>query len=138
MNVKRRKGNHKMDEKQKEWDKQVSSNFGAREFLRFLAAFFAWIFLGVAASIILRSTLVFLIFFLTAFAFFSVASRWKWAYKILRKILGNKNLPIEPMPRIHMRSLTQRLPWYSYLPGILLLLLSLLLAYLFIKYYLLK
>jgi hypothetical protein len=88
-----------MDEEQREWQKQLAKNFGLREYIRFMAAFIVWIFLGVALCIILGSIVPFIVFLLAPFAF--AGPRWKPAYSLLRLILGNKNLPIDPMPRAH-------------------------------------
>ena len=124
-----------MNEEQKEWQKQFSSNFGAREYVRFAIAFVACIFAGVALAILLRSVVAFYIFLFVAFAFPLLGSRWKPTYSIFRWILGNKNIPLEPMPHRPLGLPVQKRPWWSYLPGIWWLLIVLVLLFLVIRYF---
>ena len=124
-----------MDEERQAWHKQFGSNFGAREYVRFAVVFIIWMFLGGALSIILGSSVVIIMFLFAAFTWAAVSSRWKPAYSLLRIILGNKNLPTEPMPPGTLKSPTQKRPWWSYLPTIWWLLLDLLLLYFVIRYF---
>ena len=123
-----------MDDKRKAWHTQFGSNFGAREYIRFSCVFILWMFLGVALSILLRSSTPILIFMFITFGFAVVATRWKPAYSFLRIILNNENLPAEPLPFIRTKSLQPR-QWWSYLPGLWWLLIDLILLYAVIKYF---
>jgi len=132
-----------MDEEQKEWQKQFWTNFGATEYIRFSCSFGLWMFLAVALALTL--SLVFNIpeivggflittFLIAAFTFSIVSRTWRPAYNILRKILGNKDLPTEPIPHSTIKIPRQPLPWYGYLPGIWGWLMGLALLYVIIKY----
>lgn len=122
-----------MNEEQKEWYRRYSTSFGVREFIRFGCAFFIWMFLGVALTIIFRSSTMLTLFLIIPFLFAIVAQRWKPAYLLLRKKWGNENLPLEPMPRSTVKIHRQPLPWYGYLPGIWGWLILLLLLYIIWK-----
>jgi uncharacterized membrane protein HdeD (DUF308 family) len=129
-----------MDDEQKKWHEQFSENFGAREYVRFSCLFVLWMFLPAGLALVFNNSGIIAVFLITAFlvvAFtFSIISRtWKPAYAVLRKILGNKNLPVEPMPRSTMKIPRQPRPWWSYLPGLWFFMLTLLLFYLAIKYF---
>jgi hypothetical protein len=118
-----------MDDKQKEWYEQYSVSFGAREFFRFGCVFFIWMFMGIVLTFMFRSSTMLILFLVFPFMFAIVAQRWKPAYLLLRKIWGNENLPLEPMPRSTVKIHRQPLTWYGYLPGIWGLLMLLLLLY---------
>lgn len=99
-----------MDDKRNEWSKRFNKNYGVRELLGFSGAFGIWISLGVAISVALAvrgyaaGEYVFLIFLIAFFMFPIIARTWAPAYKLLRKILENANLPTEPMPRSTIRT----------------------------------
>jgi len=128
-----------MNEERNKWSKQLSSNFGAKEFLRFGCAVMIWLFIGLAISIPIGvagyswASMIFVIFLSTILVFPFVTRRWKPAYSLLRKILGNKNLPSEPMPYSIVKIPRQPLPWWGYLFGIWFLLLDLLILYIILK-----
>jgi len=115
-----------MDNEQKKWEKKFWENFGIIEYLRLGCAIVIWNLLLIALSITIPSifgrdstVIIFsTIFFVTLFAFVLLTRRWRPAYLLFRKILGNKNLPAEPMPRSTIKMPRQPLPWYGYLPGI--------------------
>ena len=123
-----------MDEGQREWSRQFNSNFGGKEFLRFSCVFYIWGFLGLALALILGFQAILFIFLFIAFAFLVATRRWKPAYLVFRKILGNKNLPTEPMPLAHIELPREPRPWWSFLPGLWGLLMVLILGYLVIRY----
>ena len=130
-----------MDEKRREWRRQQSANFGAREFVRFGCAFIGWTFLGVAIGVALEvhdypgGQLVTGIFLLTAVMFPLVSLKWKPPYTILRRILGNENLPTEPMPRLSVRPRAEPRPRWFYLWVAWRWLINLLLLYAVIRYF---
>ena len=129
-----------MDEEQKEWRKRYTSNIGAKEVLRLGCAMILWIFIGVGMSVLFASRgysnsfIFFVIFFIMLFVFPFIAYSREPMYSLLRKILGNENLPIEPMPRSTMKIPRQPLPWWAYLPGIWGWLMGLALLYAVIRY----
>ncbi|HXD09402.1 MAG TPA: hypothetical protein VN653_05005 [Anaerolineales bacterium] len=129
-----------MNDEQKEWYKQYSSNLGAKEILRLGCAIMLWIFigLGISTSFALagysNSSIIIVIFFIMLFVFPSIAYSRKPMYSLLRKILGNKILPVEPMPHSTMKIPRQPLAWYGYLPGIWGWLMGLALLYAVIRY----
>jgi hypothetical protein len=123
-----------MNDEQRKWKKQYSSCFGTREFLRLAIAILAWIFAGLAISSIVGSSTIFIAFFFVLFLFSFVSPRWKPAYSLLRKIIGNQNLPTEPLSHTVAKSSSQARVWWSYIPSIWWVLLDLILLYLVIKY----
>ena len=122
-----------MDEEQRKWSHQYSSNLGAREFLRFGCTFLLWLLIGPALSLTLGNVVYFLIFLVGVFVFPFLARRQP-AYSLLRLIFGNKNLPYEPMPGGIRKTQSAPRPWWSYLPGIRGWLMFLLLLSFAIKY----
>ena len=135
-------GANKMDEEQKNWRQQYTSNIGVREVLRLGFAFVIWIlilivlsipfgFAGYSSSSI--SWIFSTILVITILAFPFIAFSWKPAYSLLRKILGNKNLPTEPRPHSIVKIPRRPLPWWGYLFGIWFLLLDLLILYIILK-----
>ena len=127
-----------MNEERNKWSKQFSSNVGARELLRLGCFIVIWMLLaGALSSIFYTSQLIqlllFTIFLISLFAFAIVSQTWKPAYSLLRKIVGNKNLPSEPMHPSTVKIPRQRLPWWGYLFGIWFLLLDLLILYIILK-----
>ncbi len=125
-----------MDDERKAWQKQFTSNFGAREFVRFMAALIVWIFVGVAVGVALRSPLVFVLLLFTGFVSPLSIYYSRRAYRIFRFILGNPNLPTEPMPRAKVKAPHEPRPWWSFIPGIWFWILTLALLYLAIRYFL--
>ena len=123
-----------MNEEQKEWYRRYWASFGVREFLRFGCVFFIWMSIGVALTFMFRSSTMLTLFLIIPFLFAIVTQRWKPAYFLLRKIWGNENLPLEPMPRSTVKTHCQPLPWYGYLPGIWGWLMLLLLLYIIWKW----
>lgn len=116
----------------KAWEQQFGNNFGAKELLRFLGVLAGWLFLGLGISLVTRDYAIFFPFLITAFAFPFACMRWKPAYMLLRMILGNENIPIEPRPhRGFGRS--GRPIWWTLSSGIWLWLLVFLLIYLVIR-----
>jgi len=127
-----------MNEERNKWNKQFSSNIGARKLLRLGCFVVIWILLAGALSSIFYTSqriqiLLFTIFLIALFAFAIFSQTWKPAYSLLRKIFGNKNLPGEPMPHSTVKIPRQRLPWWGYLFGIWFLLLDLLILYIILK-----
>jgi hypothetical protein len=123
-----------LDDEQKKWQKQYASNFGTREFIRLAVAIVAWIFLGLAISTIVGSSAIFAVFFIALFGFAIISSRWGPTYYLLRRIIGNDNLPTEPFPRTLIMFSKQPRPWWSYLPSLWWLLLDVILLVLVIRY----
>jgi len=130
-----------MSDEQKEWSKQYTSNIGAREFLRLSCAIVTWIFLGAGVSVLFGlagydslSSIVFGIFFVALFVFAFISPRRKQTYLLLRKILGNENLPAEPMPRSTVKISRKPLPLLYYVLAIWRWILGLLVLYFIIKY----
>jgi magnesium-transporting ATPase (P-type) len=124
-----------MDEEQRKWQKQYSSHMGAREFLILIGAIMGWVLIGALISVMTNSFAVFLIFFVSMLVFAVVSTRWKPAYSILYKLLGNKNLPTEPFPRAFSLHSRQQRVWWSYLPGLWWLILVVILLLLVIRYF---
>ncbi|HLO17989.1 MAG TPA: hypothetical protein VK206_24375 [Anaerolineales bacterium] len=129
-----------MDDKRKQWSEQFNKNLGVRELLRFSCASGIWISLGIAISVAIavtgytRSEYAFLLFLITFFIFPIIAMTWLPAYTLFRKILGNENLPAEPMPRPTVKISRQPLPLLYYVLAIWRWILGLLVLYFIIKY----
>lgn len=91
-----------MNPERREWRDQFARNIGARETMRFALAFLGMVFLGVALSILAGSTTlsttVFAIFLIALFIFPALSLKWRSTYRVLRFILGNSNLPQDPIP----------------------------------------
>src|SRR6185295_1897814 len=124
-----------MDEEQRKWQKQYSSHMGVREVLILGAANIGWLLIGLVLSVVTRFLPLFLIFLVSTFVFAVVSTRWKPAYSVLYKLLGNKHLPTEPFP--HRFKLFSKEPraWWSYLPSLWLLVLDVILLILAIRYF---
>lgn len=120
-----------MDNEQKEWKRQYYANLASREFFRLACAIALWLLTGIALTLVFKNRIFFDLFFITMFVFPFIAHWWKPAYLILRKILGNKNLPSELMPRNFINS--QPRTWWSYLPSLWWVLVLLLLLYAILK-----
>jgi hypothetical protein len=129
-----------MDDNRNAWSKRFNKNYGVREVLRFSGAFGIWMSLGVAISVALAvrgyaaGEYVFLVFLMVFFMFPMIARTWAPAYTLLRKILGNANLPTEPMPRSTVKTPRQPLPWLYYALATRRWLLGLIVLYFIIKY----
>jgi len=130
-----------MDEERRKWLAQYAANIGAREVLRLGCAIITGIFIsgGISTALDLagysNSFIISAIFFIIMFVFAFIAKSRKPMYSLLRKILGNENLPTEPMPRSPMKISHQPRPWWSYLPGIWFLLLDLIILYIIIRHF---
>ena len=132
-----------MDDEQKKWRKQYSSSLGAKEYIRLSCAIVIWQFIGVAIALAIAlpgkngkfSDIVIAIFTLSIFAIPFLSRRWQPAYSLLRKIMGNKNLPTEPMRRSIIKLPPQPKPWFYHLSAIWNWALALLLLYLVIQYF---
>jgi hypothetical protein len=131
-------GDDPLDEKQKDWQQQFTSNLGAVELLRFAGAFLLWLLIGIGVALLFPSavvsTTIFISFLLSTVVFGFVATRPRPAYSFLRIIFGNKNLPKEPFPGHIRRIHTEPLPWWAYLPQLWNLLLTLALLYALARY----
>lgn len=125
-----------MDDEQKAWYRQFSSNFGPREYMRFSGVFIAWMCLGLILAIVLGSSTIIMPFLLGAFLFAAMARYSRTTYRALRFILGNPNLPPEPMPRAKDKQPHEPRAWWSFIPGIWFWILSLAVFYLAIRYFL--
>jgi len=131
-----------MDDEQKKWRKQYSSSLGAKEYIRLSGAIVIWEFIGMAIALAIAlpgkneklSDIIIAIFTLSIFVF-PILIRWRLAYSLLRAIVGNKNLPTEPMPRSTIKLPPQPKPWFYYLLVIWNWALALLLLYLVIQYF---
>lgn len=130
-----------MDEKQREWSSQYSSNIGTGEFFRLGFAILLWIFTGIGLSLAIGlegfsgGFVVFAIFLIILFVFAFITALWEPTYSLLRKLLANENLPREPFPRSTTKTSRKPRQWWSYLPGFWFSLLAFLLLYLVIKYF---
>jgi len=130
-----------MDEEQKKWYQQYSSSFGVKEVLRAGCAILTWQFIGVALALLIAipgkneifADMIFGIFTISIFAF-PFLIRWQPAYSLLRLMIGNKNLPLEPMPHSTIKAPHQPRSWWSYIPGIWGWLMLFLLLYTIFKY----
>jgi len=117
------------------WDKNFWANIGLIEILRFGCASLLLLTLGVVLGVYFQSLFLIISPIAILFFFIVLGLRWRFAYRINRKILGNKNLPEEPMPtmpRLKIAGPRWKRPWYAYLPGIWFLLLDLVILYIFL------
>jgi hypothetical protein len=111
-----------MDDERKKWSEQYNNNTGPREIFRFGCALMIWMFFGVAITLAFEfagfhatAIIIFTIFFISMFVLPIIFLSWKPGYAVLRKILGNKNIPVEPMPRSTMKLPREPRPWQYYL-----------------------
>ncbi len=124
-----------MNDQQKEWHRQFWNNFGATEYFRFGCVVTLWALLGIGLEEFFHSVWILFIVIVPLFIFGTLSLIWKPIYIIFRKILGNPNLPTEPLPRsITKTSIKQPLPWWIYLWTLLRWAVLLLLLYTVIKY----
>jgi hypothetical protein len=105
-----------MNEEQKGWVYQFSRNLGAREFLRFGAVFFIWIFLGTVISVLVEKSVILVSFLVFFFTWPFIIHRWRPAYMLFRRIMNNPAIPTEPYPWAKFAS--EKKPWYYYLPSL--------------------
>jgi hypothetical protein len=119
----------------------ILSNLGGKEFLRFGCSISLWILLGLGLSEIFRSIWILIGFAALLFIFSLLSLVWRPIYLIHRKILGNPNLPPEPIPYRRLKAplpASQPVPWLYYVPSILVailkMLVALVLSYLILKY----
>ena len=125
-----------MDEKQREWQKQFWANFGGWEYLKYSAAFLIWNFAGIAIAVILHAGAIYALFFVATLVFTRLATTWRPAYLVFRKVIGNDKMPPEPMPRANVVVLKESLPWWARLPSLWFLFLDLVLLFILIRYFL--
>jgi hypothetical protein len=127
-----------MDEDQKEWVKKYYECIGGKEILRFMGAFIGWLLISILISVIVfRSTFIFFIFLSIPIliAYLSGRRRWKPAYHLLRRIYGNPNIPMDPMPWSKEPPIKQPRPWWSYLPSAWGIILVIILVYFATEYF---
>jgi len=125
-----------MNDEQKAWYERFGRSFGALEYLRSSCALILWMLVGAMLAGLLGIPIIVVIFLLVVFVYAPIATRWKPAYRLLRLILGNKEMPPEPRPPSTATISTQQpLPWWSFIPAIWLWLLAILLFYLAIRYF---
>ncbi len=123
-----------MDPRQNEWLKQFWGNFGVKELLKLFLAVTLWVSLIMLSAAFFPNGVCPAIVLFVPFVLPVVVLRWKPAYALYRNVLGNDNFPAEPMPRSTVKVPRQPRPWWSYLPGVWFSLMTLILAYLVIKY----
>ena len=127
-----------MNEEQKKWHKQFWDNFGVTAYLRFGCFTTLWILLGIGLSNVFHSSGVLLIFTVLLMIYGALSLVWKPIYLIHRKILGNPNLPTEPISfrRIKAPHQTsrQRIPWLYYVPAILMAVLTAIITWVVLYY----
>lgn len=122
-----------VNEEQRRWINQYERNTGPKKYLRIVAVILLANFIAVAASVLFETYVPMGVYFFILFTFPFVATRWKPTYQILRWVLGNPNLPLEPMPG-RWKPSTPR-PWWSYLPALWRLALIVLLSILVVRYF---
>ena len=134
-----------MNEEQKKWSSQYTSNIGGREFLRLGCAIGSWILILVGLTIVfgfvgLSSKFTGLLFgtiLVISFGLFPfIARSWGPGYSLVRRILGNQNLPEEPYPRSTAKIPRPPLAWWGYLLAIWHWLLLLVILFILLKWYL--
>ncbi len=92
--------------------------------------------LGILLTTVIGSEVAYWLFFVTAVAFPIAGRVWRPAYRVMRAILGNPNLPQEPMPRVKRWSEQQKVPSAVYPFVIWFLALDVVVFYLAIRYFL--
>jgi hypothetical protein len=123
-----------MTDEQKAWERQFWSNFGGREFLKLLAASIVWIFAGVGLAVLTGSAVASTVFLFAGAGPLFASQRWGPAYRVFRAIIGNPNMPAEPMPRSRVMVPVKTLPWWAFIPGIWFMLLDLLILYIILRH----
>ena len=126
-----------IDEDPRKWLNQDYSNIGGKEALRFGCAMSLGLFLGIGLSIAFDSTWILFIFFVLFIMFNALSLVWRPMYLIHRKILGNSNLPTEPIPHRRMkapRPAGQPIPWIYQVPAILVAILKIVIVLVFMYF----
>ncbi len=100
-----------MDEEQKRASEQYAGNFGAREFIRYSCASLSFLLVGLALSMILHNSGISIIFIGLFFGILWLAPYWPPAYALVRKVMGNPNLP-PALPAGHRK-------WWDYIPMVI-------------------
>jgi hypothetical protein len=129
-----------MDEDPRKWSNQYYSNIGGKEALRFGCAISLWILLGMGLGEIFHSKLIMIAFAALLFIFSLLSLLWRPIYLIHRKILGNLNLPTEPIPLRRMktsRPVHQPIPWLYQVPAFLVAILKIV-TVLLVMYFIFK
>ncbi len=101
-------GSDRMNEEQKEISEQFAKNFGAKEFVRYGCAFTSLLLIGLALGMIFHNSGITIIFVVLSFGIIWLAPYWQPAYAILRKAMGNPNIPAT-LPRRGWK-------WWYYIP----------------------
>jgi hypothetical protein len=102
-------GGKQMDDEQKKWQEQYWKNSGGtKEVFRFGCAFAILLGIGIGLYFWSGSIGYMLICIAFYFSFPTLTAYWQPTYSLLRKILGNENIPPKLMP-------SQR-KWWSYIP----------------------
>ncbi|SRR5260221_4748853 len=111
-----------MNEEQKKWERQYWDNIGIAELFRAGCALSLLLSLGIGLSASFHATWITIILFELLVIFGGLSRFWKPLYRIHRKVLGNPNLPTEPMPRRHIiapHPTGPPIPIWYYLPAVL-------------------
>ncbi|HLO17328.1 MAG TPA: hypothetical protein VK206_21020 [Anaerolineales bacterium] len=130
-----------MNEEQKEWSKKYTASIATKEFLRIGCAIMLWVFLGAALALASDlagyswGPIIFGVFLMMMFIFPFAAPSSKAMYPLLRKILGNENLPTKSMPRSTVKIRREPLPWWGYLLGIWHWVMILFILFIVLKWY---
>ena len=102
-------GGNCMDEEQKKWQEQFwNSSGGTREVFRLGCAIALWQGMGLALTIWSGNVGYMMICLAIFFIFPTLTAYWQSAYSLLRKIIGNQNMPSGIMSYKHK--------WWSYIP----------------------
>ena len=106
-----------MDEEQKKWQEQFWNNSGGpREVFRLGCALAVWLGTGIGLTTILNNVGYVLICMAIFFGFASLTAIWQPAYSLLRRIVGNENMPHKLLP--------YKYKWWNYIPLIFMLTIS--------------
>jgi hypothetical protein len=126
-----------MADDRREWQEKFDRFSGAKGFLILYAILFFWAMIGAIISVLLAAPILLLIFFIIGTALSIISFRWKPAWTIYRKMIGNENLPVEPRPHspIKFNFNFKKIPWYFYVRWIWAWGMVAILVYLAIKYF---
>ena len=134
-----------MNEESRQWRHQYYSNLGVKELFRFGCFTSLLVSLGIVLGDIFNAKWLLLVIGALLFILSAFSLVWKPIYLIHRKILGNPNLPTEPMHDRRMivpRSASPSIPRWYYVPAVLFAILKIVIAsivmYFIITYILLK
>jgi hypothetical protein len=97
-----------MDDEQKRWSEQYDRNFSEKEFLRYGCVLMSFLLVGITLGMTLHNAGIIVLFVVVFHAIIWLAPYWQPAYAIVRKIMGNPNIPSQ-LP-IHQRK------WWLYIP----------------------